>query len=183
MSTQFGAGIPPQPIVSPEPQDSQGLINLNENRQVINVNTPYIPYTPVLSGTSGGFTYGAGASQQGRWKRLGPQVFVYFEINFGNPGFVAGGATTWEISLPVPYLNPLIFGTANNWPQFMLGSVWVRRGTALNQDMHVAIPGSTTSVFDILRPLVVSGTRLNGTSGWDQSAIMYGQLLYETTAP
>lgn len=176
-----GISIPPQPLVPPDGTDSsQGHIDTDVAQRNRDINAPYVPYTPVLTGTSGGFAYGTGASQEGRWKRIGSQVFVYFEINFGNPGFVSGGATTWEISLPIPWYQPALMGTpATNWPQFILGSVWVRRGAALNQDMHVAIPGVDQNNIEILRPLVISGTRLTGTSGWDQAAIIMGNLTYE----
>lgn len=176
-----GTSIPPQPLVPPEGTDSnQGHIDTDFARRNRDINAPYVPYTPVLSGTSGGFTYGTGASQEGRWKRIGSQVFVYFEINFGNPGFVSGGATTWEISLPIPYVFPSLMGSPPTaWPQFILGVVCVRQGIGLQQNLHSAVPGVDVNNIEVLLSNAAVSTRLTGTSGWAQAGIIMGNLTYE----
>jgi hypothetical protein len=179
MSYVYFGDTPPiqQPVTDPDsgPQDIINHRNFDQNK---NRQTPYVPYTPVVSNTSGGFTYGTGAFQVGRYKKVGSQVVFYFQIAFGNPGFVSGGATNWEISLPIPYVIPPL---PVPFTQIPLGHVWLRRGTGQLQDMGAAVSGASANSFGVLPGGINSGLRLNGTSVvWAQNAMLEGVLVYET---
>ncbi len=143
--------------------------------------SPYMPYTPVLTGTSGGFAYGTGAFQVGRWKRMGSQCKVEIQIYFGSPGFVPGGATQWNISLPIV---PLLAQLPTPFTQKLLGSVFLKQGTGQVQFMHGAVTtktaGATDQSFSVLLSNQGNGVFLKGTTPtMAEGATLFASLDFE----
>lgn len=145
------------------PDDPQASLRIID-RWTRDTVAPYIPYTPVITGTSGAFALGTGATLLGRYKRAGSRCNVEIRIFFGNPGFVPGGATDWDISLPVlPKLADLPIA----WGNKMIGPVYISTGAA--QDTHTALAHKAAGVvvrsFQVLISSAVAGQRLTGAVG------------------
>lgn len=147
---------------------------------------PYIRYTPEITGTSGGFAYGAGAYQLGRWKRAGSRTNVEILIYFGNPGFVSGGATSWHISLPI---LPILSDLPTAWNNKLIGEVYLN--SAILQFFHAALANRAGIGGPVNRDFIipisggppgalVTGTVSGPATAWAQGALLMANLSYES---
>lgn len=142
----------------------------------------YVDFTPVLTGTSGGFAYGTGNYQIGRFKRIGSQCHYIFKIYFGNPGFVAGGNTVWHISIPI---LPFIEQFPQLWDNVIpAGCVFINDGAGSTSQLVAPLLVPNDKTMTLIVPGVAGSPtqRVTGTSLlWATGASIEGSFVYEVS--